>query len=70
MTKVKMAKSQEQTSSMEFIGKRRAALERFLNRTAAHPLLYKDSDFREFLEKDDVRLEMTYRAVPYRAVII
>nr|XP_054756130.1 sorting nexin-2-like [Lytechinus pictus] len=54
MTKVKMAKSQEQTSSMEFIGKRRAALERFLNRTAAHPILYTDSDFREFLEKDDL----------------
>ncbi|XP_072166940.1 uncharacterized protein [Diadema setosum] len=54
MTKVKMSKSQEQTNSMEFIGKRRAALERFLNRTAAHPILYTDSDFREFLEKDDL----------------
>eukprot|EP00057_Strongylocentrotus_purpuratus_P025245 XP_011679719.1 PREDICTED: sorting nexin-2 [Strongylocentrotus purpuratus] len=54
MTKVKMAKSSEQTTSMEFIGKRRAALERFLNRTAAHSILYTDNDFREFLEKEDL----------------
>ena len=30
--------------------KRRAALERFLNRTAAHASLRTDPDFREFLE--------------------
>lgn len=33
-------KSQEQnSSSTEFLEKRRAALERYLNRTAAHPIL-------------------------------
>ena len=30
--------------------RRRNALERFLNRTAAHPSLRTDPDFREFLE--------------------
>ncbi|KOC66717.1 Sorting nexin-2 [Habropoda laboriosa] len=52
-TKIKMSgdKSQEQnSSSTEFIEKRRAALERYLNRTAAHPVLSVDPDFREFLE--------------------
>lgn len=44
-------KSQEQnSSSTEFLERRRAALERYLNRTAAHPVLSIDPDFREFLE--------------------
>lgn len=52
-TKIKMSgdKSQEQnSSSTEFIERRRAALERYLNRTATHPVLSIDPDFREFLE--------------------
>ncbi|KAH0539525.1 sorting nexin-2 isoform X2 [Cotesia glomerata] len=55
MTKIKMSgdKSQEQnSSSTEFIERRRAALERYLNRTATHPVLSVDPDFREFLEAD------------------
>ncbi|KAG5344231.1 SNX2 protein, partial [Acromyrmex heyeri] len=54
-TKIKMSgdKSQEQnSSSTEFLERRRAALERYLNRTAAHPVLSIDPDFREFLEAD------------------
>ncbi|XP_012285320.1 sorting nexin-2 [Orussus abietinus] len=54
-TKIKMSgdKSQEQSaSSTEFIERRRAALERYLNRTAMHPVLSVDPDFREFLEAD------------------
>lgn len=44
-------KSQEQnSSSTEFIERRRAALERYLNRIAVHPVLSIDPDFREFLE--------------------
>lgn len=45
-------KNQEQNSgsTSEFIERRRAALERYLNRTAAHPVLSIDPDFREFLE--------------------
>ncbi|CAH1796001.1 unnamed protein product [Owenia fusiformis] len=50
MTKVKMAK--DESGTREFVQVRRAALERYLNRTAAHPILRDDSDFREFLEKE------------------
>ncbi|XP_015599224.1 sorting nexin-2 isoform X2 [Cephus cinctus] len=55
MTKIKMSgdKNQDQSSSStEFIERRKAALERYLNRTAAHPVLRIDPDFREFLEAD------------------
>ena len=36
----------------QFVERRRAALERYMNRTAAHPSLKADPDFREFLELD------------------
>jgi len=52
MTKVKMSKEDESTNQSEFVEKRRAALERYLNRTASHPNLRVDPDFREFLELD------------------
>ncbi|XP_022102984.1 sorting nexin-2-like [Acanthaster planci] len=54
MTKVKMSKGQEEPNSMDFVEKRRAAMERYLNRTAAHPQLQKDPSFIEFLEKDEL----------------
>lgn len=47
--KVKMAKD-DTLQSMDFLAKRRAALERYLQRTAQHPILCSDPDFREFLE--------------------
>lgn len=34
----------------DFVERRRAALERYLRRTAQHPVLVLDPDFREFLE--------------------
>ncbi|XP_033228794.1 sorting nexin-2 [Belonocnema kinseyi] len=55
MTKIKMSgdKNQEQSSSStEFIERRRSALERYLNRTAAHPILGVDPDFIDFLKAD------------------
>jgi len=52
MTKVKMSKEDEDAGHSEFVEKRRAALERYLNRTAGHPNLRVDPDFREFLELD------------------
>merc|ERR1711892_1569283 len=52
MTKVKMAKEDETSNQSEFVEKRRASLERYLNRTASHPSLRVDPDFREFLELD------------------
>ncbi|KAK7115344.1 sorting nexin-2-like isoform X2 [Littorina saxatilis] len=50
MTKIKMSK--EESGSADFVERRRATLERFLNRTATHPVLLADQDFKEFLEKD------------------
>jgi len=52
MTKVKMSKEDETSVQSEFVEKRRASLERYLNRTASHPNLRVDPDFREFLELD------------------
>ncbi|XP_069137674.1 sorting nexin-2-like isoform X2 [Argopecten irradians] len=48
MTKIKMSK--EESGSADFVERRRLMLERFLTRTAQHPVLRKDSDFRNFLE--------------------
>lgn len=50
MTKVKMTK--DETGSMDFVEKRRASLERFLNRIAKHPDLRSDRHFIDFLEVD------------------
>jgi len=51
MTKVKIANEGDEGQN-EFVERRRAALERFMNRTAAHPILKTDPDFREFLEHE------------------
>ncbi|KAL0278111.1 UNVERIFIED_CONTAM: hypothetical protein PYX00_000021 [Menopon gallinae] len=51
-TKVKISNQGEHGVASEFIEKRRAALERFMARTAAHPILSADPDFREFLESE------------------
>ncbi|NXN82721.1 SNX2 protein, partial [Bombycilla garrulus] len=52
MTKVKVGK--EDSSSTEFVEKRRAALERYLQRTVKHPALLQDPDLRQFLESSEV----------------
>ena len=51
MTMVKLSKNEE--SGAPFIERRRAGLERFLNRVAKHPILRKDDSFRDFLENPD-----------------
>lgn len=54
-TKVKMSQPQVELGSglsMEWVENRRAALERYLNRTAQHPVLCVDPDFINFLESD------------------
>lgn len=50
----------------DFVERRRAALERYLKRTAQHPALLSDPDFREFLEsgKCKVRLDF-FTSLPY-----
>lgn len=49
-TKVKISANNEQGTSSDFVDRRRASLERYLVRTAAHPVFNIDPDFREFLE--------------------
>ncbi|KAM9672614.1 LOW QUALITY PROTEIN: sorting nexin-2-like [Trichechus inunguis] len=51
MTKVKVGK--EDSSSTEFVEKRRAALERYLQ-TVKHPTLLQDPDLRQFLESSEL----------------
>ncbi|MGH0182713.1 UNVERIFIED_CONTAM: hypothetical protein FKN15_014517, partial [Acipenser sinensis] len=51
MTKVKVGK--EDSSSTEFVEKRRAALERYLERTVKHPTLLHDPDVMQFLESSE-----------------
>jgi len=63
MTKIKMSNQAEQGSSAEFVEKRRASLERYLNRTAAHPILGVDPDFREFLEAGKFYIRRAYREI-------
>lgn len=51
MTKIKMSSQETNgTNGGDFVERRRAALERYLKRTAQHPILVVDPDFREFLE--------------------
>jgi sorting nexin-1/2 len=52
MAKVKMS-NKEDSSPNDFIEKRRAALERFLNRLAKNKAFKYDPDFRDFLEISD-----------------
>uniref|UniRef100_A0A3Q2ZHN9 Sorting nexin 1 n=2 Tax=Kryptolebias marmoratus TaxID=37003 RepID=A0A3Q2ZHN9_KRYMA len=52
MTKVKVG--MDDSSSVEFVERRRAALERYLQRVVSHPLLLQDPDVREFLEREDL----------------
>lgn len=52
-TKVKMT-AKDESSPSDFIERRKAHLERFLNRVAQHPSLRLDPDFRDFLEIADL----------------
>uniref|UniRef100_A0AAQ4R5K3 PX domain-containing protein n=1 Tax=Gasterosteus aculeatus aculeatus TaxID=481459 RepID=A0AAQ4R5K3_GASAC len=52
MTKVKVGK--EDSSSADFVARRRAALERYLQRVVNHPSLLQDPDVREFLEREEL----------------
>uniref|UniRef100_A0A3Q3NLG4 Sorting nexin-2 n=1 Tax=Mastacembelus armatus TaxID=205130 RepID=A0A3Q3NLG4_9TELE len=52
MTKVKVGK--EDSSSTDFVERRRGALERYLQRVVNHPSLIQDPDVREFLEREEL----------------
>ncbi len=51
--KIKMSSNKEETHPSDFIERRKAHLERFLNRIGKHPSLRTDPDFRDFLEISD-----------------
>ncbi|XP_074862585.1 sorting nexin-1 [Carettochelys insculpta] len=61
MTKVKVGK--EDSSSAEFLEKRRAALERYLQRLVSHPTMLQDPDVREFLEKEELPRAVSTQAL-------
>uniref|UniRef100_A0A8C2YMV7 Sorting nexin-2 n=1 Tax=Chinchilla lanigera TaxID=34839 RepID=A0A8C2YMV7_CHILA len=61
MTKVKVGK--EDSSSTEFIEKRRAALERYLQRIVKHPTLLQDPDLRQFLENSELSRAVNTQAL-------
>lgn len=52
MTKMKVGK--EDSSSADFVERRRGALERYLQRVVNHPSLLQDPDVREFLEREEL----------------
>ncbi|KAJ1207421.1 hypothetical protein NDU88_002812 [Pleurodeles waltl] len=61
MTKVKVGK--EDSSSTEFVERRRAALERYLQRTVKHPTLLQDPDLRQFLESSELPRAVSTQAL-------
>ncbi|KAK3526438.1 hypothetical protein QTP70_025470 [Hemibagrus guttatus] len=61
MTKVKVGK--EDPSSAEFVERRRAALERYVQRLVSHPSLLQDPDVREFLEKEELPRALNTQAL-------
>ncbi|XP_067087647.1 sorting nexin-2 [Osmerus mordax] len=61
MTKVKVGK--EDLSSVEFVEKRRSALERYLMRTVKHPVLLKDPDVVQFLESSELPRAVSTQAL-------
>uniref|UniRef100_A0A3B3SPK7 Sorting nexin-2 n=1 Tax=Paramormyrops kingsleyae TaxID=1676925 RepID=A0A3B3SPK7_9TELE len=61
MTKVKVGK--EDQSSAEFVERRRAALERYLQRLVSYPYILQDPDLQEFLEKDELPRAVSTQAL-------
>ncbi|XP_053174796.1 sorting nexin-1a [Scomber japonicus] len=61
MTKVKVGK--EDSSSTDFVERRRGALERYLQRVVTHPSLIQDPDVREFLERDELPRAVSTQAL-------
>ncbi|XP_031725280.1 sorting nexin-1a [Anarrhichthys ocellatus] len=61
MTKMKVGK--EDSSSADFVERRRAALERYLQRVVNHPSLLQDPDVREFLEREELPRAVSTQAL-------
>lgn len=63
MTMVKMSKSEEEATAIDFVEKRRAALERYMNRLVLHEPIVLDQDLRDFLEIDVLPQATSTRAL-------
>ncbi|XP_034542118.1 sorting nexin-1a [Notolabrus celidotus] len=61
MTKVKVGK--EDSSSADFVERRRGSLERYLQRVVNHPSLIQDPDVREFLEREELPRAVSTQAL-------
>ncbi|XP_044050250.1 sorting nexin-1a [Siniperca chuatsi] len=61
MTKVKVGK--EDSSSADFVERRRGALERYLQRVVNHPSLLQDPNVREFLEREELPRAVSTQAL-------
>ncbi|XP_070687173.1 sorting nexin-1a [Pempheris klunzingeri] len=61
MTKVKVGK--EDSSSADFVERRRGSLERYLQRVVNHPSLLQDPDVREFLEREELPRAVSTQAL-------
>ncbi|XP_068427648.1 sorting nexin-1-like [Clinocottus analis] len=61
MTKMKVG--MDDPSSVEFVERRRAALERYLQRIVSHPSLLQDPDVREFLEREELPRAVSTQAL-------
>ncbi|XP_068595229.1 sorting nexin-1a [Brachionichthys hirsutus] len=61
MTKVKVGK--EDSSSADFVERRRGSLERYLQRVVTHPSLIQDPDVREFLEREELPRAVSTQAL-------
>ncbi|XP_075933792.1 sorting nexin-1 isoform X2 [Anarhichas minor] len=61
MTKVKVG--MDDPSSVEFLERRRAGLERYLQRVVSHPSLLQDPDVRDFLEREELPRAVSTQAL-------
>jgi len=63
MTMVKMSKSEEEATNIDFVEKRRAALQRYMDRLVRHEPLVTDQDLRDFLEIENLPQATNTRAL-------
>ncbi|CAB1421843.1 unnamed protein product [Pleuronectes platessa] len=61
MTKMKVGK--DDSSSADFVERRRGALERYVQRVVNHPSLLQDPDVREFLEREELPRAVSTQAL-------
>lgn len=63
MTLVKISKTEEEATNIDFVEKRRAALERYMNRLVRHAPIVNDQDLIDFLEQTTLPQATNTRAL-------